>query len=526
MIINSSQWSAFSEGKSILYAAHCKPNSIKPIDCNAPTAFAWVLYHQQTQEITAARDYLGLEPFYYCYHNKTFVFGSTVSDVLKKLPNMPALNTSRLLEECFHNGKMLMTRYSNETHYQGVFRLDPGSKLHIQKGQLRVETYWSFDSGAPIIHYANDRDYIEHFGELFDEIVLEQIEGYDKLAAEYSGGLDSTAVITACHNHQIKLPLYCHMAGDSKDSGDFSFAECVINHFNLTDVHYIDASNFDPRIELPKLAEIFAGVPPYLFSIMANNVYQAMSDHGIKRVLSGFGGDQCVSSHASPKLFYAELLRQKQYRKAWQECVQAKPDVARVNHVLQLLRYSYPKLSSMLEKVGDVKRMVLTYLQASASDARPIVHRYPNYASLREMHVDLLQGALCHEVRMRVEYTAVLGKAMGFSMAYPLLHPKLIDFSLRLPLLQSRRNGEGRYLIRQYLAQYVPEKNYKQEKRKGAHIMPAVMQKCKDYEASGALDHALAQLPFSRSIEKASTPHCQLRHKLYANMLELLSKSV
>ena len=134
------------------------------------------------------------------------------------------------------------------------------------------------------------------------------------------------------------------------------------------------------------------------------------------------------------------------------------------------------------------------------------------------MNLELLQGSLCHEVRMRVEYSAVLGKAMGFSFAYPLLHPKLIDFALRLPPLQQRRNGEGRYLMRRYLAQFVPEKNYKQDKTKGAHIMPAVMQKCKNYEKSEMSDDALKQLPFYDQIEKATTPHSLLRQKIYAYM--------
>lgn len=522
MIINASRWYSYSEGVSTLFSASTRLDSIIPDDCNTPSAFAWVLYNKTTQEITAARDYLGLEPFYYFYQNGTFLFASSIPDLLKKLPCTPALNTNRLLEECFHEIDHVMVRYSNETHYQGIFRLDPGSRLHIRNGQLRTEIYWHFERGAPTLYYAKDEEYVEHFGELLNSVVLEQLHGHDQLAAEYSGGLDSSALL-AVHQNNISLPLFCHVAGDCHYGGDFSYAECVINEFKLDDVHYIDARHFDPAEQFQTLAELFGGAPPYLFFVMANNIYQAIATQGKTRILSGFGGDQCVSTNAHGRPFYFELLRQKKYQRAWQELASVNSEATRINLLLQLLRHASPPLNMLLNKLGDVKSMVKSYLQNFEPKARFEFRK--RYSSIRELQVDMLEGDLCHEVRMRVEYSAVLGKTMGFSHAYPLLHPAIINFALRLPIEQQRRNGEGRYLIRRYLAQYVPEKNYAQKKKDGAHIMPAVMKKCVDYEASGKMDNVLQQLPFLSSLKKASTPHQQLRQKIYASMINSYAKT-
>lgn len=488
-----------------------------PIDCNTPSAFAWLLYDENKQEITAARDYLGLEPFYYCYQNQTLIFGSTIPDVIKQLPKFPELNVSRLLEECFHDGQAVMTRYSNETHYQGIFRVEAGCRLHIKNNQLHQEKYWSFERGAATIYYADEQDYIDHFGELLNHALLSQIQSHHKLAAEYSGGLDSTAVLALCHQNQIDLPLFCHIAETGQNGGDFSFAECVIKHFNCKNVHYVDAKNIELNTLFQTLAQLYAGVPPYIYPIMSNNVYQSIKNQGCDRVLSGFGGDQCVSSHASGRPLFFELLQKRGYQQAWRQYFDIYPNRHNVQAIVDLLRYQYPAVHAILCKLGDIKHMIKSYMGATSPERRS---RFPqHYASVREMQVDLLEGTLCHEVRSRIEYTAILGKAMGFSHVYPLLHPNVVDFVLRLPTEYKHRHGQSRYIIRKYLSQFVPENIYMQKKRDGAHIMPAMMEKCRDHVKTGQLDSFIKHLPFANQIKPASSFHSQVRHAIFAYMM-------
>lgn len=516
-VANASKWHSLTEKDTTLFSASIKPVSMTPTDCNIPSAFAWLLYDENNQEITAARDYLGLEPFFYCYQNHRLVFGSTIPDVMKQLPRLPELNVNRLLEECFHDGQSMMARYSNETHYQGIYRLEAGCRLCIKNNQLYQEKYWSFDRGAATIYYTNEQDYIDHFSELLNSAVLSQIQSHHKLAAEYSGGLDSTAVLAVCHQNQIDLPLFCHIAEAGQDGGDFSFADCVIDHFNCKNVHYVDAKNMELTTLFQMLAQIYAGAPPYIYPIMSNNVYQSIKNYGCDRILSGFGGDQCVSVHAGGRPFFFELLQKRRYQQAWQEYSDLYPHRHHFQACVDLLRYQYPALHAVLAKLGDIKHSIKSYIETSSPERKP---RFPqHYKSVREMQVDLLEGSLCHEVRARVESSAVLGKAMGFSHVYPLLHPSVVDFVLRIPSEFKQRRGQSRYLIRKYLAQFVPEKNYTQKKRDGAHIMPAMMEKCKAYVKTGQLDTFIQQLPFAKQIKPAGSLHSQVRHTIFAYMI-------
>lgn len=516
-VINASCWHSFTDKGITLFAVSIKPVSIIPIDCNTPSAFAWLVYDENKQEVTAARDYLGLEPFYYCYQNQTLIFGSTIPEVLNQLPSVPALNINRLLEECFHDNQTVMTRYSNETHYQGIFRVEAGCRLYIKNNQLYQEKYWTFDRGAATILYANEQDYIDHFGELLNQALLSQIQSHHKLAAEYSGGLDSTTVLALCHQHQIELPLFCHVAETGQNGGDFSFADCVIEHLNYKNVHYVDAKEQDLNSLFQTLAQIYGGAPPYIYPIMSNNIYQHIKNYGCDRILSGFGGDQCVSAHAGGRPFFFELLQKRSYQQAWRAYFEIYPNRHRLQACVDLLRYQSPALHVALCKLGDLKQSIKSYIEATSTERRP---RFPqHYKSVREMQVDLLEGSLCHEVRARVEYSAVLGKAMNFTHVYPLLHPKVIDFVLRIPCEFKLRHGQGRYLVRKYLAQFVPEKNYMQKKRDGAHIMPAMMEKSKAHVRTGQLDSALQLLPFAKQIKPASSFHSKVRHTIFAYMI-------
>lgn len=523
-VINASQWQSLSEKEITLFSVPTQPLSLVPVDCNTPSAFAWLLYDKNKQEITAARDYLGLEPFYYCYQNQTLIFGSTIPDVIKQLPKCPELNTTRLLEECFHDGQTLMPSYSNETHYQGIFRVEAGCRLHLKNNQLHQEKYWFFERGAATIYYAKEQDYIDHFGELLNHALLSQIQNHHTLAAEYSGGLDSTAILAICHQNKIDLPLFCHVAESGQQGGDFSFAECVINHFNYKNVHYVDAKNIELTPLFQRLAQIYAGAPPYIYAVMSHNIYQRIKNYGCDRILSFFGGDQSVSSHANGRPFFSELLQKRRYQQAWQEYFSLYPNHHPIQASINLLRYQYPTLHTVLSKFGDIRNTIKSYIEKTSLQRKPRFSQ--SYKSVREMQVDLLEGSLCHEIRARIEYSAILGKAMGFSHVYPLLHPNVIDFVLRVPCELKQKQGQSRYLIRKYLAQFVPEKNYTQKKSGGAHIMPAMMEKCKAHVQAGHIDSLTQNLPWTKQIKPPSSFHSHIRHSIFAYMISTYLESL
>ena len=87
-----------------------------------------------------------------------------------------------------------------------------------------------------------------------------------------------------------------------------------------------------------------------------------------------------------------------------------------------------------------------------------------------------LQGSRSHHIRMRIEYSALVAKKMGFQYAYPLLYPPLVEFCFQLPSEYIFRNGQRRYLMKQFYQQILPTANAIPDKFTG-QIMPATIQK-------------------------------------------------
>ena len=141
----------------------------------------------------------------------------------------------------------------------------------------------------------------------------------------------------------------------------------------------------------------------------------------------------------------------------------------------------------------------------------------PFYASLRDYEYDLLQGSLCHEMRMRLEYSALTAKAMGFRYIYPLLYPPLIEFGFSLPLEQKFKQGRMRCTVRDYLLQHVQGMKFS---TKGGATVPSTMQKCRDYAAKGAFQPYFTGLPFKEYIDAAHSIDDQLLLQIHAFMMK------
>ena len=107
---------------------------------------------------------------------------------------------------------------------------------------------------------------------------------------------------------------------------------------------------------------------------------------------------------------------------------------------------------------------------------------------------------------------------MGFDYRYPLLHPKLLEFFLSLPLEQKRHQGVGRYMMRGYLAKVMPAVPFDTYKKKeGLNIMPATMDTFKAQWSSGLFQNEFQSLP--TSLIQDQSPHKSMIKTIQAFML-------
>lgn len=136
---------------------------------------------------------------------------------------------------------------------------------------------------------------------------------------------------------------------------------------------------------------------------------------------------------------------------------------------------------------------------------------------LRTYEVDLLHGLICHEMRMRLEYSVIATKAMGLKYVYPLLYPPLVEFCFSVPFEMKFKNGTMRYIMQQYLKQHIGFMNFS---TKDGAFVPSTMQKCRDYFKLGLFHPFFVDLPLQNYSDERTDLDDKLLLQIHSFMLK------
>ena len=480
--------------------------------------FACAIISPEKDECILIRDHLGMEPLYYCHHlGKQLIFAQTIPEILQYLPNTPPLLENQI-DMLFSEHKC----YSDETHHQGIYRVEPGHFMLFKAGGSVVKkAFWQLDPHGSLLQYSDDRDYLDHFSLLMKDAVFHSTENKTNIAAEFSAGLDSSSIYCSAVNINVKPKLYMHVARPGTTSANIyndSYEKAFVAHYQLTDIQRIGADDFDPLSIFNEYASWFAGPAPYLFPMFASSVHRAVGRGEHPVLLSGFGGDQCVSGQLPLNFFLPELIHQGQHRHAWREL----GGRSGIKKALIYAKHMHSGLYAQALNLKVLKRHLNNTLSSKATYQPTYLHPYEQiyYPSVREAECSLLQGRDSHEVRMRIEYSSIVSKKMGFEYRYPLLYPKLLEFMLSVPTIQKRRDGRGRYLIRQYLSQFLPGDLFNRyRKQEGLGIVPSTFDLYQQQYEQGCYQGAFKDLPYAHLVRHKHQA-IELRHAIKSFMLK------
>lgn len=470
------------------------------------TPFAYVVSDAKTGEVILARDHLGVAPLFYLYDARDgLVFGDNLPDILRALPATPPLCESQV-RALFSEA----TTYSDETLYRGIYRVEPGHLVHLRaNGRTEKRDFWRLEPHGEPLNYSDEREYLEHFSELLREAIDTATRGYANVAAEFSAGLDSSAVYCAARAAGLTPKPYMQAAAPgtpSAENYDDKHEKALVAHYGLKEVVRVLADDFEPLRAFTECAEWFAGPPPYIYPMFALPLHRAVAAGKHPILLSGFGGDQGVSGPVPIQFLLPSLIHGRKYREAWRELPAKSP----FGKAWRMAKYAHPAFYGMANAMKAFRK--------EAASGHPYYNRY--FRSLREAEWSFLQGPYSHEVRMRIESASIASKRLGFEYRYPLLFPKLLEFILRIPHSQKRRDGIGRLLIRRYLAENTSETIFHgYKKRAGLGIFPCTIERFKSRLEEGHYREDFRSLPY-RHLVKSKRSHREVTNTVKAFMLK------
>ena len=263
--------------------------------------FAFALWDRRGKRLFAARDRLGIKPFYYAFHNGHFLFASEIKSILAS-GLVPAVVNHRALPEFFTFGQT----GDDSTLFEGIYKLMPGHWLSYDGERLTIRRYWDWSFHEPST-YESDESYLERFVELLQESVRLHLMSDVPLGVFLSGGVDSS-LIAALTADQVAKPLHTFTVGyEGNYYSEFGYAREVSDYIN-SEHHEIVIKSGEFIEALPKLIwhedeplKFTSSVPLYFVSKLA-------SAH-VKTVLTGEGSDELFAGYNDR--YWTILLNQK-----------------------------------------------------------------------------------------------------------------------------------------------------------------------------------------------------------------------
>ncbi|MFA6303779.1 MAG: hypothetical protein WC627_11710, partial [Legionella sp.] len=168
--------------------------------------FAYVIINTTSKECILVRDHLGLKPLYYYYQSGQLIFGDTITHIIHQLQKTPDLLNSEL--DHFFGDVQL---YTDNTLYKNIYRVEPGHTVHIRAdGRIVKSSFWQLEPEGEVLRYRDEREYLDHFTSLMQESISNATHSASSIAAEFSAGMDSTAIYSTCAQLGLNPTLFMH----------------------------------------------------------------------------------------------------------------------------------------------------------------------------------------------------------------------------------------------------------------------------------------------------------------------------
>ena len=431
--------------------------------------FAFAVYDIPKRKIFLARDRLGEKPLYYWFENGKLVFASEIKSILEheavpREPYLPAIDS------------YLTYRYSPgpETMFSGIYKFPAAHWATWDAGKFILKNYWN-----PEIHegpFNSDSYYQNQFSEIFENSVRIQLMSEVPVGAFLSGGVDSTAIVTAMSRISEK-PVNTFSVGFDWQGDETTAAKETAEMLGCN--HHEIICRPEDLAVLPKIIWALDEpvgdaivVPIYLLS--------KFSRQYVKVVLTGDGADEILAGY----LFHKVLFWANQYKQLVPDLIKtlvAEPLVQFSPSWLLSKAFSYPegleargklKVLDLLKeaKLGRVQNQY--ELLISLFDSRDKNHFYSeafkSYADSQRKSLIENSNAVFLDSLLRMQFShwlpdLMLTKLDKITMAnslegrVPFLDYKLVEFLFKTPPHLKLRGLKDKILLRNHLSQLLPK---------------------------------------------------------------------
>jgi len=421
------------------------------------------IWNRELQQFILARDHLGVEPLYYFWDGIKLIFASSLKALLRYDETKTEINYKGL-----HSYLLFNYNPSLDTIISGIKNLPPGNYLQLEKGNLKIKSYWklSFEVNPG----KNEEQYIEELLPLMRNAVQLRIEDdKDTHGAFLSGGMDSSSVVGLMSSFINGSVHTFSFRCRGKSFDESHYAKIVSDRYHAQH-HLVE---FSPE-EIISIAEIVNYMEQPFCDIgieIATYILGRQASEKTSYILSGDGGDELFAGHP---VYQADTFAQKfeKLPKLLKESIinisKLFPDTEKKKSLIvkaKRFAYSYnfpPDLYSNRWRIYYTDKELT---QLVRSDTLPDLQQ----CNPLEEIVSIYQQANGNDYLSKTlygDYYTVVGfylrrmqllRTFGIEGRFPMLDPRLVEYAATIPSELKIRGSETKYILHKTMTGILPD---------------------------------------------------------------------
>lgn len=434
--------------------------------------FSMAVYEEHEKTLYLAVDQVASRCLYYFREEKGIAFSTLIDPIREYYPEI-GMNILYMKDFLTAPG-MMPNIVSEETPYEGIFKLNPGTYLKLTQDEIREISYWN-PQNACAYKCRNAQEYGRRFRELYEECVHDALGAQGEIGIAMSSGFDSASVgaLAADMLDTQKKRLYAYTYVPSENGVVDSNRNNVLDerqdvmkivemHPNIKP-HFLSNDGKNCYEDLDKCMEIME--IPFKACVNLPNlceIYELASKEGCRVVLWGQAGNSTVSHGYIDDILYDLYTRRKyirflSYLNRYSRTVKESRKAA-LRGCLRYFHYAD----------GIRKKKRLDYQSGNPFMSERILEGYPleeryrcgEIACLESIPVErtMYQSFLYKKAVYTYlgELETKLGLAFNLVLRDPTKDIRMLQFCYHLPYHLFAYKGTPRWLIRENLKDILP----------------------------------------------------------------------
>lgn len=424
--------------------------------------FAFAFYDSHNDSLLLARDRFGIKPLYYSFRNKRMAFASSLTSL------MAALDSKKIDLNSLATYLQLSYIPAPATILEGVYKLEPGHLIKIEKGELTRKCYYRLPETTGNETLLTEADAAKKFRSLLEDAVRDRLLADVPVGTFLSGGIDSSVITFLAREARPDIPVFSIGFPDQPFFDESDRAAAMARHLNVN--HHIIAlreNEIDNRLEsiLNAIDEPFADSSAVLVNILSEKARKE-----VKVVLSGDGADEIMGGYIKHRALLQSLDRSvtnallRNTSGMW-SLVPESRNSKTLNYLRKVKRYSAGLTQPFAERykswAGFTASTTVDRLLRSPSKSLVPDHGLieTDFNSVLKADVNLvLPNDMLHKVDL-------MSMAHGLEARVPFLDHRLVEFLFSLPAHYKLNRTTGKRILRRAFANDFPPGFFDSPKR-------------------------------------------------------------